>query len=99
MRTFRESLNERLEKESFRKEYDAIRPGMDIIRASAEADRARHLTQAELAERTGIDQGDISRLECGNRNPSLQMLKKLAEGLGMTLRIEFVPKDVHSAES
>lgn len=47
MRTFRESLNERLEKESFRKEYDAIRPEMDIIRASVEADRARHLQEKE----------------------------------------------------
>lgn len=47
MRTFRESLNERLEKESFRKEYDAIRPEMDILCASAEADRVRHLPEKE----------------------------------------------------
>ena len=38
-----------------------------------------------------IDQEDISKLENGNRNPTLNMLIKLAEGLGMRLKIEFVP--------
>ncbi len=35
---------------------------------------------------------DISKLENGNCNPSLNMLKKLAAGLDMSLKIEFVPK-------
>ena len=49
-------------------------------------------TQKELAERTGINQADISKLENGTRNPSVNLLKRLAEGMGMTLKIEFVPK-------
>ena len=91
MRTYRESLNEKLKKEEFRKEYENIQPEMEIIRALAEARKEQHLTQAELAKLTGINQADISKLENGNRNPSLNMLKKLAAGLGMTLKIEFVP--------
>jgi transcriptional regulator with XRE-family HTH domain len=51
----------------------------------------QNLTQKELAARTGIDQADISKLENGTRNPSLKLLKKLASGLGMQLKIEFVP--------
>ena len=51
-----------------------------------------HLTQKELAERTGINQADISKLENGTRNPSVNLLKRLAEGMGMALKIEFVPK-------
>ena len=43
---------------------------------------------------TGIDQADISKLENGTRNPSLKLLKKLASGLGMQLKIEFVPMQV-----
>jgi transcriptional regulator with XRE-family HTH domain len=50
------------------------------------------LTQKELSRRTGIAQGDISKLEHGNSNPSVRTLQRLAEGMGMTLRIEFVPK-------
>ncbi len=65
---------------------------MDIIRAIVEARQSRNLTQKELATRTGINQADISKLENGNRNPSLNMLKKLAAGLDMSLKIEFVPR-------
>ena len=30
--------------------------------------------------------------ENGTRNPSINLLKRLAEGMGMNLKIEFVPK-------
>ena len=93
MNTFRDSLNQRLkDDEYFRKEYTAIQPEMEIIRTLIKARKEQNLTQADLAMRTGINQGDISRLERGNRNPSLNMLKKLADGLNMSLRIEFTPK-------
>ena len=51
-----------------------------------------NMTQKELAERTGINQADISKLENGTRNPSVGLLKRLADGMGMALKIEFVPK-------
>ena len=92
MRTFRDSLNKRMKDEGFRREYEAIQPEMDIIRAIVEARKSRNITQKELATRTGINQADISKLENGNRNPSLNMLKKLAAGLDMSLKIEFVPR-------
>ena len=40
---------------------------------------------------TGINQVDISKLENGTRNPSLNLLKRLAKGMGMTLKLEFIP--------
>ena len=51
------------------------------------------ITQKELAETVHIYQGDISKIERGNANPSVQTLQRLAEGLGMKLKIEFVPLD------
>ena len=48
------------------------------------------LTQKQLSERTGIAQADISKLERGNANPSLRTLQRLAAGMGMNIRIEFV---------
>lgn len=51
-------------------------------------------TRKELAEYTGMSLTDISKLENGTRNPSLKLLKRLADGMGMTLKIEFVPKKV-----
>jgi putative transcriptional regulator len=42
------------------------------------------LTQAELAERAGVADGTISRLERGRlRDPSAQLVGKLADGLGV----------------
>ena len=78
--------------EEFRKEYEAIQPEMDVIRAIVDARTSQNLTQKELAERTGINQADISKLENGTRNPSVNLLKRLADGMGMALKIEFVPK-------
>ena len=65
---------------------------MDVIRAIVDARISQNLTQKELAKRTGINQADISKLENGTRNPSLKLLKRLADGMDMVLKIEFVPK-------
>ena len=85
-------LANQLKDEKFRKEYEAIQPEMDVIRAIIDARTSKNMTQKELAERTGINQADISKLENGTRNPSVNLLKRLAEGMDMALKIEFVPK-------
>lgn len=92
MRTFDDMLSNQLKDEEFRKEYEAIQPEMDVIRAIVDARTSQNLTQKELAERTGINQADISKLENGTRNPSVNLLKRLADDMGMALKIEFVPK-------
>ena len=92
MRTFDDMLSNQLKDKEFRKEYEAIQPEMDVIRAIVDARTSQNLTQKELAERTGINQADISKLENGTRNPSVNLLKRLADGMGMALKIEFVPK-------
>lgn len=90
-KSFRESLEEQLQDPAFRAEWDALEPEYQIIKAVLEGRKANHLTQKQLAEITGITQADISRIENGSANPSLRTLERLAEGLGMRLRLEFVP--------
>ena len=92
MSEFQDFLDEQLQDNEFRKEWENIQPEMDVIRAMVDARISQNLTQKELAERTGINQADISKLENGTRNPSLKLLKRLADGMGMTLKLEFVPK-------
>lgn len=92
MSEFQEFLKEQLQDDAFKKEWEDIQPEMDVIRAMVDARISQNLTQKELAERTGINQADISKLENGTRNPSLKLLKRLADGMGMTLKLEFVPK-------
>ena len=79
--------------DEFRDEYDALQPQMDITRAILDARLRSGLTQSELSERSGISQADISRLENGTRNPSVALLRRLADAMGATLKIEFVPKN------
>lgn len=50
--------------------------------------REQHgLTQAELAERCGIDQGDISRIERGSTSPTARTLQRIAEALDADVRL------------
>ena len=108
MITFDDMLNEQLQDPEFRKEYEAIQPEMDVIRAIVDARISQNLTQKELSERSGINQADISKIENGTRNPSLNLLKRLADGMGMTLPLRhglfsmrftktcFSPKKIHN---
>lgn len=91
-KNFRETLNQQLKNPEFKKEWDALEPEFDIIKAIVDARSSQNMTQKELSEKTGIPQADISRLENGTRNPTLKLLKRLADGLNMELGIVFVPK-------
>ena len=88
--SFDDFLAEQLKDPEIRKEWDALQPEMAIIQAIIDARRSSGLTQKELSRRTGIAQGDISKLEKGNANPSIRTLQRLAAGMGKFLRIEFV---------
>ena len=99
MKTFKDYKKQQMQDTELGREYEAIQPKfqaiqpeMDVIRAIVNARTSQNLTQNELAKRTGINQADISKLENGTRNPSINLLKRLAEGMGMNLKIEFVPK-------
>ncbi len=90
-KNFRETLNEQLNNPVFKKEWDALEPEYQIIKAMLDTRNEKAMTQKQLADITGIPQADISRLENGNANPSLKTLQRLADGMGMKLKLEFVP--------
>lgn len=96
MSDFQALLKEQLKDPDLKKEWDDIQPETGVIKAILDARIEQDLTQKELATRTGINQADISKLENGTKNPSLNLLKKLAAGLGMKLKIEFVPLQTQS---
>ena len=90
MKTFDSYLAEKLKDPELKKEYDALEPEFSIIQAMIDARKESGLTQKQLADRTGITQADISRLENGSANPSLRTLQRLAAGMGMRVHLEFV---------
>ena len=59
-----------------------------LVQAREEA----KLTQKDLAEKTGIYQADISKIERGIGNPSLLTLKRLADGLDMELELKLLKR-------
>lgn len=55
--------------------------------AVAAARAQKGLSQKELSDLTGIDQSDLSRIERGIANPSINTLDRIARALGGKLRI------------
>ena len=91
MTKFKDFLKEQLADPALRSEYEALETEFTIIQAMIDARKSAGLTQKQLSERTGIAQADISKLENGSANPSLRTLRRLANGLGMKLKVEFLP--------
>ena len=71
------------------KESDAQKAGAYISQILLDARKRCGISQNELARRSGITQGNISRLEKGLANPSMKVLMRLADGMDMRLTIGF----------
>ncbi len=69
-------------------EYERLRPRYELLREIIGARIEQGLTQAQLAERVGTRQTNISRLERGDINPTLEFMRKIAAGLGKELIIK-----------
>lgn len=91
MKTFNNYLKEQLKDPEIKAEWDRLEPEFQIVRALIKIRAEKNISQKQLSELTGINQADISRIENGNANPSLRTLQRLADGLGMKLKVEFVP--------
>ena len=88
----KEYKENRIKDPNFAKSYEEIQPELNVIRALIDARISKNMTQKELAEKTGIAQTEISKLENGTRNPSIKLLQRLADGMGMVLNVTFTPK-------
>jgi ribosome-binding protein aMBF1 (putative translation factor) len=91
MTTSKSFLEESLKDPEIKNEYDALEPEFIIIQAMIDARKATRMTQKELAEHTGIAQRDISKIEDGEANSTLNTLKRLTSGMDMKLKLEFEP--------
>ncbi|MCR5399064.1 MAG: helix-turn-helix transcriptional regulator [Lachnospiraceae bacterium] len=90
MSDYRKSLKKHMEDSEFKKEWDNLeieyQVQAELIRARLES----NMTQAELAQKSGIRQSNISRIENGNAVPRLDTLKVLARAMGKDLKITMV---------
>ena len=86
--SFEEIKADMMKDEEFKAEYEKLMPRYEAIEQIIKARKEQNITQAELAKRVGTQKSNISRLESGNYNPSLDFLVKVAESLGKNLSIQ-----------
>lgn len=79
---------ELMQDDEFKNEYEKLQPRYEIISQIIETRKAQNMTQAELAKLVGTQKSNISRLESGNYNPSLDFLIRVANSLGKNIKIQ-----------
>lgn len=87
---YRDIRKELLSDNDVEQAYASMEVEYKLIESIIDARNELHITQQELANRTGINRADLSRIENGNANPSLKTLKRIAAGLGKKLEIRIV---------
>lgn len=80
-------LAEQMKNPAFAAEYEALEAqytfASQVIAARIEAG----ISQAELARRVGTSQANISKIEHGTLNPSFEMARRVAAGLGKRFNV------------
>ena len=90
MTNFNDFLNAQLTDPELNAEYNSIEPEFAVVQALLDVRKKKGITQQQLAHLSGIAQGDISKIENGNANPSIKTLQRLAAAMDKKLKIEFV---------
>ena len=82
-----EAERKMLEDPEVRAAYDELGPEYEVARQLIRARLESGMSQKELAAKIGTRQSNISRMEGGQQNVSIGMLKKVAKGLGKKLHV------------
>ena len=87
-----EDLNREFLKDPVNKAaYDALAPEFDLAQRLIAARAASGLSQAEVAERMGTRQSEISRIESARQNITIAKLASYAQAVGARLDIRLDP--------
>jgi len=87
--TFEDHLKESLKDPEFKKAWEESEPEYLLARELIEKRLKKNLSQRDLAKKLNTAQAVISRIETMHANPSLSLLKRIAQTLGTKLQISF----------
>ena len=87
--TFEDHLKESLKDPEFKKAWEESEPEYLLARELIEKRLKKNLSQRDLAKKLNTAQAVISRIETMHANPSLSLLKRIAQTLGAKLQISF----------
>lgn len=71
--------------------YDNLKPEFDIAKELISMRQHLGLTQRGLAEKAGIKQPQLARIESGKQSPRLDTLVSIAASVGYSIEFRFVP--------
>ena len=92
--TYKEHRKELLKDKTVRAEYEKLLPEYELARSIIEQRLRKKMTQGDIAQKAGIPQSTVSRIEGLTHGlPKLATLKKIAEALDAKLIIKLQPKD------
>lgn len=89
MKTFDKYLEKKLENPELLQEWNELEIEYQLREQIIKSRSENQLSQLELAQRCGMKQSSIARMESGRYNPSIRFLQRIAKGLGKKLRISF----------
>jgi predicted transcriptional regulator len=69
-----------------------VRPGLSAAVQLRWARQDAKLSQKQLADRAGVSQQQIAKLEDPDENPTLATLEKVFDALGVQVDLDAVPK-------
>lgn len=95
--SFQEYLDEKLKDPEFRRGFQRERLKLHLGYRIFLARKKLGMTQGQLARKIGTRQSNISRLEQGNYNFTVEMLEKIASALNLKLEITFSTKHLKKA--
>lgn len=96
---FRDFIEEMKKDEKFRVEYERASLLIDFARELISLRKSKGLTQEQLANLVGTKKSNISRIERGLQNLSVEMMIKIANALGTKLNISLNQNTISLTES
>lgn len=88
--SFRGYLEEKLKDKTFREAYEHYRDALTVGMKIRDLRENAGLTQKQLADRMGVSQQVIARLESGEAdNPTVSTLERIAKATGHRLQVRF----------
>ena len=78
---------------SYLLEQEQIKLKTELMKEMVRIRKTKNMTQQMIAERTGIARPNIARMENGTYNPTVDMLVRIADGMGMRIEINWLDKE------
>lgn len=87
MQSWKDLKQELLKDPAIRAEVERLEPEYQLARQLIRARLDQQLTQAELAQKAGVKQAYIARLESGDANPTFESLNRIANVLNKRVKL------------